>query len=494
MATIRLNADTRRFVRFCRHYLRFVEGEVGGQPVVFEPWLVAVTNDLLERGDDGLRKHTTAYIGLAKKNNKSTWGAALALYFLVVESAFSDDKGMQVYAIAASKDQAKIVFNAARKMVESSPLLSDYLDVFRDSIVCKQTGARFEVLSADAPKTHGKNPSIVICDELHAHESGELYDAMLTAMVARREPLMVTITNAGSNERGSSKCAEVYRRGKAGSDPRMYFYSPTVEDDELTNPSAWKRANPSSWITVEKLLAFQRSMPPFRFERFHLNRWTRAEREWLPKGAWAARTKDGCAPRPGERVVLSIDMSKNHDTTAIGIVAPRGDDAHRRYAAAAETFAAWPDASADPPEVHHVVEGDNIPFDVVFTRVRELCRAFDVVEIAYDRWRIPEVVSDMLEAEGLPMVEFPQQPQRMCPASQGLFEVVVEGKLEHEGDPIIDAHIAAATPRDVAGRGWRLDKDLSRSPSDAAIALAIALDRAREYGPASESDYTIRVG
>jgi len=490
VATIRLNADTRRFVRFCRRYLRFIEGEVGGQPVTFEPWLVGITNELLSRDESGRRRYTTAYIGLAKKNNKSTWGAALALYFLVVESALSADKGMQVYAIAASKDQAKIVFGAAKRMVEESPLLRDVLDVFRDSIVCKATGARFEVLSSDAPKTHGKNPSIVICDELHAHESGELYDAMLTAMVARREPLMITITNAGANERGSSKCAEVYRRGKEGSDPRMYFYSPTVEDHELHDHAAWKRANPSTWITVDKLLAFQRAMPPFRFERFHLNRWTRAERDWLPKGAWAL-CGGGREPQAGERVVLGIDMSKNHDTTAIGIAAPRGND---QYAVAAETFAAWPDANNDPPEVHHVIDGDAIPFEAVFARVRELCAKFQVVEIAYDRWRIPEVVSDMLEAEGLPMVEFPQQPQRMCPASQGLFEVVVQRKLEHADDDILTAHIASATPRDVAGRGWRLDKDLSRSPSDAAIAVAIALDRAREYPPVGNSDFDLRLG
>ena len=493
MATIRLHADTRRFRTFCRKYLRYVEGEVAGQPVEFEPWLLGVTNGILERDPaTGRRRYTTAYVGIAKKNNKSTWGAALALYFLVVESALSSDKGMQVYAIAASKDQAKIVFNMAKRMVEASPLLGDYLDVFRDSIVCKETGARFEVLSADAPKVHGKNPSIVICDELHAHESGELYDAMLTGMVARSEPLLVTITNAGANEKGASKCAEVYRLGKSGKDPKMFFYSPTVGDDELDDPAAWLRANPSSWITLDKLREFQRKMPPFRFERFHLNRWTRAERLWLPRGAWQACAAEGVAPRPGERVVLALDMSKNHDTTALAIVAPR---AAERYAVAVETWAVWLDANADPPEVHHVVEdSDTIPLDAVFTRLRELCAEFSVVEIAYDRWRIPEVVSDMLEAEGLPMVEFPQQPARMCPASQGLFEVVVERKIEHEGDPILDAHIAAAAPRDVAGRGWRLDKDLAKSPSDGAIAVAIGVDRAREYGPVTDDEFLIRTG
>jgi hypothetical protein len=128
MAQVRLNADARRFRNFCREYLVFVEGSVAGQPVEFEAWLLGITNELLSRGPDGRRRYTSAYIGLAKKNNKSTFGAALALYFLVVESARSARRRDAVYAIAASKDQAKIVFGHAKAMVEASPLLSDYSD------------------------------------------------------------------------------------------------------------------------------------------------------------------------------------------------------------------------------------------------------------------------------------------------------------------------------------------------------------------------------
>lgn len=492
MARLQLNADARRFRNFCRSCLLFVEGSVAGQPVEFEPWLLAVVNDLLARDSETARRlYTTAYIGLPKKNNKSTFGAALALYFLVVESALSRDGGMQIYAIAASRDQAKIVFGHAKAMVEASPLLGDYLEVFSGSIVNKHTGARFEVLSADAPKTHGKNPSIVICDELHAHESGELYDAMLTAMIARDEPLFVTLTNAGENVRGSSKCAEVYRRGLEGSDPRMYFYSPTVGDDELEDPAAWLRVNPSSWITLEKLRAFQKAMPAFRFQRFHLNRWTRAEKEWLPRGAWDA-CATGDVPAAGERVVLGLDMSKSKDTTALSIVAPRGGG---RYASSSEVWATWPNPADEPPEAHHIVEAETIPFADPIARVRACLSIYDVAEIAYDPWRIPDAVAEELEAEGFPMTKFPQTPAQMVPASQGLFEAIVEGKLAHDGDPIVSAHIASATAREIPGdRGWRLDKDTARSPSDAAFSLAMALHRARTYQPAGEGDYEIRLG
>jgi phage terminase large subunit-like protein len=399
---------------------------------------------------------------------------------------------MQIYAAAASRDQAGIVFRHAKSMVEASPRLADYLTVHAGSISNPHTGARFEVLAADAPKLHGKNPSVVICDELHAHESGELYDALLTAMIARDEPLMITLTNAGSNAQGASKCAEVYRLGLSGDDPRMYFWSPSVSDAELDDPAAWARVNPASWITLEKLLEFQKKMPPFRFQRFHLNRWTRAEKEWLPRGAWD-EGNTGDRPQPGDRVVLGLDMSRSKDTTALAIVAPRGGG---KYAAAAEVWAVWRDPSTDPPAVHHPIEGATIPFAVVEARVRELLDEYDVVEIAYDPWRIPDDTAERLEAEGFPLTKFPQSHTMMVPASQGLFEAVTEGQLAHDGDEVLAAHIAAATPKEVPGArdAWRLDKDSAHSPSDAAFALAMALQRARDHLPGSSSDFVIRYG
>jgi phage terminase large subunit-like protein len=491
VARVQLNADAVRFRRFCREYLRFVEGSVAGQPVEFEPWLLDKVNSILSRNAVGRRRFSYAYLGIAKKNNKSTFGAALALYFLVVESERTTDGGMQIYAIAASKDQAKIVFGHAKAMVEASPLLSDHLTVHRDSISNPHTGARFEVLSADAPKTHGKNPSVVICDELHAHESGELHDAMLTAMVARDEPLFITLTNAGSNEKGASICAQVYRRGREGSDPGMFFWSPTVSDDEIDDPAAWKRVNPSSWITIDKLRSMQAKMPPYRFERFHLNRWTRAEKAWLPRGAWDA-CPDG-APAPPERVVLGLDMSRSRDTTALAIVAPRGDG---RLAATGEVWAAWHDDQDDPPAAHHVIRGDLIPFEAVFERVRELCRQYDVAEIAYDPYRIPDDTAERLEAEGLPMTKFPQTHTLMVPASAALFSAITERRLAHEPDDVLDAHIASGAAKDVPGprNAWRLDKDSARSPSDYALALAMAVDRAGKYEPATDDEFDVRFG
>jgi phage terminase large subunit-like protein len=192
-------------------------------------------------------------------------------------------------------------------------------------------------------------------------------------------------------------------------------------------------------------------------------------------------------------VILGLDMSRSKDTTALTIVQPLEGG---KFSTSSETWAAWPNSADDPPDVHHAIEGDTIPFATIFARVRELCGLYDVIEVAYDPFRITDDVSEQLEAEGLPMTKFPQSHTLMIPASEGLFNAVVEEKLEHAGDPIVDAHIAAAAAKDVPGSrsGWRLDKDVAHSPSDAAFSLAMALQRAREYGPLGAEAFVVRYG
>jgi len=477
--TVRLNAGCRDFLAFCKTYLVWPEGPPAGEPLdwMAEPWVVAdVINPLFEvNPDTGKRRYSTVYVGLAKGNVKSTLGAALTLYFLARVSTRPGHRGMQVYSIAASRDQAKIVFRLARQMVEDSPLLGDYIDVFADSLYVPSTRARFQVLSSDAPKTHGKRPSVVICDELHAHENGDLYSSLETAMVTAAEPLMVVLTNAGANEQGDSIWAQVYRRGKEGSDPEMYFYSPSVPVDRAGDPDAWKLANPASFITKERLVALSKKMPPFRFQRWHLNIPTRAVKSWLLPGAWDACAGDSSFVE-GETLIVGIDMSRRHDSAAVVAVS-----ATQPMRAQCWTWATWPDPNEPPPEVTHVIEGDVIPFNAPIDQARALASRYNVIEIPYDPWRIPDATAEELELEGLPMVRFDQGPSRMAPAAQGLFTKVTGRLIVHDGDPKFAAQVEAAAVKDLGRRGWVFDKNEERQFMDATIALTMAADRGDQY-------------
>jgi phage terminase large subunit-like protein len=323
--------EGRQFARFCRAFLRQSKGRWAGRPLELETWQHRVIATMLERvptrvvGDDGVarmlmrRRYTEALLGLPRKNGKSTISSAIALYFLILEGTLYDH-GAEVYAAAASKDQAKIVFSEAKRMVLSSPHLKDACQVYRDAVVVKDTGAVFRVLSADGRLQHGLNPSCVIIDELHAHRDPELYYALRTGSGAREEPLIISITTAGHDL--GTVCGDLYLRGMKGEDPRLFFHWLGVADDELDDHDAWAAANPASWITKEWLVEQSRSIPQAVFHRLHLNRWTRAEQLWLPKGAQAACVTDEVRLHDGDLVDLGVDMGRKHDTAAVAIVGP----------------------------------------------------------------------------------------------------------------------------------------------------------------------------
>jgi phage terminase large subunit-like protein len=329
------------------------------------------------------------------------------------------------------------------------------------------------VLSGDraAGAAHGLNVSAAIVDELHAHKNPELYYALRTAMRAREQPLLVSITTAGFDL--ETICGELYLKGVEGRDPRFFMKWFEVPEKRLRDKKAWLLANPASWITLEGLEQDAASLPPSVFERLHLNRWTETVEAWLPPGAWdACRVKDA-RPEEGERIWVGVDLGLRHDTAAIAWVAIRDDGT-----VVCDSFV-WgvkrPGQKADPP-AHEIVAGDEFQVKLAREFVRELGQDFDVEEVSYDPYRFTDS-AQLLADEGFVMVEFPQSDTRMVPASSSLFERIVERRLHHDGDPVLAKHLANAVARET-GSGQRLSKKDGKKPQDAAIALALALERA----------------
>jgi phage terminase large subunit-like protein len=119
-------------------------------------------------------------------------------------------------------------------------------------------------------------------------------------------------------------------------------------------------------------------------------------------------------------------------------------------------------------------------------KIRGLAREFNVHEVAYDPWSFARS-AEMLSDEGLPMVEFPQSPERMATASAGLYEAIISKVIAHDGDPVLGAHVAAGSTKETE-RGWRLVKNpKTRKPIDALIALALAFNRAESGASVYES-------
>jgi phage terminase large subunit-like protein len=430
---------------------------------VLEPWEREILHELFLIRWDGSRwrlVYSEALIGLARKNGKSTLASVIALYLLVA----SGENAPEVYAAAAAKDQAQIVFKQARDFVEASPRLREILRPLRNVIECESNKGIFRVLSSDAPKQHGLNPNGNVIDELWAHENRDLYDALTTADIAREDPLTVSITTAGFDR--ESVCFEVYERGKAleaqGIDAMraagffFKWYAP-ADAASADDREAWMAANPSSWIT-EAVLARQRErLPEFVFRRLHMNQWTAIEDAWVSPDEW-----DRCAGSPkilrDEPVFVGVDIGIKRDATALVWVQWRGDKLHVGH--------------------HILLPTKEQPISAKETRVllKRIAARLQVREVPHDPWQFRESAEELAE-EGLPMEEFPQYDSYMGPASEALYELVREQRLVHNGDPLLREQILGAVAA-ATERGWRISKRKSKARIDGCVALAMAAYRA----------------
>lgn len=276
------------FPRFCSHS----KGAFAGQP--FQP--LDYQTQLILRpifgwvDAEGLRRFRKAFIEIPKKNGKTQLIAGLALYMLLGDN----EPGAEVYVAAADREQARILFNAAKSMVEGHPALAKRLTVYRNQIVRKDDpSAFFQVLSAEAATKHGPNIHCLIIDELHAQPDRDLFETLTRGVIARRQPLILLITTAGDDD--ESICYEEYDYAKRvlSGTIRDERHLPVIFEagpkEDWADPAVLTRVNPGTGTTIklEALLASAqeaKNEPRKRNDhlRYHTNRWVNQATAWIP--------------------------------------------------------------------------------------------------------------------------------------------------------------------------------------------------------------------
>ena len=163
-------------------------------------WQVFILANLFgwRRVADGSRRFREAHIELARKNGKSTFIAGIGLYMLFADG----EPGAEVYSAATTKEQARIVFHAAKDMVKVSPYLKSRIGIWRNNLHVDISSSKFEPLASESNTLDGLNIHCGLVDELHEHPTRALYDVLQTAIGSRQQPLMLAITTAGVDREG----------------------------------------------------------------------------------------------------------------------------------------------------------------------------------------------------------------------------------------------------------------------------------------------------
>lgn len=435
------------------------KGKLAGQKLKPEPWQQFIIASLYgwRRLDNGKRRFRKAYIQVARKNGKSFLAAGVSLYDLITEP------GAEVYSAATKKDQARIVFDDAKKTVQYSKDLKKYIKPLAHSLTCAD--GSMKPLASDSNTLDGLNPSCAIIDEYHAHKTTELLDVIDTGMRARQQPLMFIITTAGNNR--NAPCFEEYENckkllsGVDGYENEEYFcimYELDKGDDWKIEQN-WYKANPNLGVSVEldAMRAAYReallsSTKETAFRTKNLNEWMNIAEAWITEQRWSK-----CYQRFSEKKLDKlrcwggIDLSKRLDFTVLTWYFDIGNG--KRYA---KHYFYIPEGQIDAKmkqdsyRIHQWIRegyikatpGDTQDFSFMYNQICEDSKKYEIEEIAYDR-NLAEHLIQNLESE-FNCVEFSQSIIGMSEPSKAWEQAVAEGKII-DNNPVMAWMVSCTT-------------------------------------------------
>lgn len=479
-----------RVVRWFERYLTHVKGEYSGLPLKLEDWQRTLLMDVFGwLRKDGTRKYRTVYIEVPRKQGKSTLGAGIALYLLLADG----ELGCEVYSAAADRDQARIIFDIARLMIDNSPVLAMRAAVYRNSIVSMDRTRVYKPLSADAHTKHGFNTHGIIFDELHAQPDRELWDVLTTSVGSRRQPLTWAMTTAGFDK--NSICWEMHEYARKVADGVIHdetFYSLICTapiNDDIYDEATWAKANPGLG-TIAKIDYLREAVnkvkfnPSFEntFRRLHLNQWVTSSVRWLPDDVWM-RCAEELPDLTGRKVYGGLDLSNYTDISALILFAAPTDTLP-----GAVLCHFWlPEDRATVAQVDRVdymlwakqgyielTPGNVIAHEYIYNRAVELMDKYKMIRIGYDPWNAVQVVTKMADA-GITMSEFRQGFASMSAPTKKLESMVLSGALIHGGNPVLRWMASNVSLRIDPAGNVKVDKAKSREKVDGIVALAMAV-------------------
>ena len=498
--------------------LKHTTGEWYGKPFHLMPWQEQIIRDIFGIVDaDGYRQFRTAYVEVGKKNGKSELAAAIALYLLFADG----EAGAEVYSCAADINQASIVFNTAKAMVEQCGDLNRLSKLIPSTkrILFKHTNSFYRVLSSETKSKQGFNVSGLIFDELFAQQTRELFDTMTKYTGdARRQPLYFLITTAGRDK--TSICYEIHCKAKAvmdGSKIDPSFY-PAVfgieESDDWHDEKVWRRVNPSIGVTIpfETVQAAyeqatQNPAEEMHFRQFRLNEWCNADIRWMPMEKW-----DACGEvlnednYEGRDCYCGLDLSSTGDLTALVLVFPPGSG-EKKYTVMPYywlpedvidlrtrrdhvPYAVWKKQG-----VFNTTEGNVVDYDYIVAFIARLSERFRIREIAYDRYGAEKIRRDLEELgaeHAFEVIPFGQGFISMSPPSKDFYQFVMEGRIRHGRHPVLDWNMSNVIIDQDAAGNIKPNKKKSTEKIDGVVAMVMGLARATIGGGINDSVYDTR--
>ena len=499
-------ADIRDFISCLRHS----RGEFAGKPFELFPWQRDYLHALFNtKRDDGTRQYRQSLLAIGRKNGKTQMSAGIGLFGLVADA----EPGAEIVCVAGDREQASILFDAAKQMVEGNETLSAIIKPYRKALAVPTTNSVLKVISSEAASKHGYGCSMILFDEFHVQKDRELYDVLTTSTGARRQPLTILITTAGFDRQSICykiwEYAEKVRDGLIDDPAFLPCIVAAPSEADPFDEATWRLANPNFGVTVKEdyfreMAAKARSSTSdeMTFRRLHLNQWTNSEEKFFRHGVFESCDQP-LRSTAGRPCYCGLDLASTYDTTAFVAVWPDedgsidvqatywipGDNADKREKSDRVPYGQW-----TKDGFVKLTDGDITDYDEIRDYILEFCEKNWVKGVAIDRWNAVHLMTQ-LSAEGVVVHPFGQGFGPMNAPTRLLENLVTSGRLRHAGNPTL---MWQASNVQVKTNDEGLIKPVKKSSHDigridgiVALCMALSLASGEVHGPQVEPEILV---
>jgi len=445
--------------------------------------------------------------------------AALALYGLVAD----DEMGAEVYFVATKKDQAKVGFNATKKMLsylqQDSPIARAEFNYNSHTIYSEKYNSFCRAMGRDSKSEDGPSPHFVIVDEYHAHIDDQMVNVMESGMGGRQQPLTLTITTAGYNVFGPCKLFDdnIAKPILTGGldDPTTFaiiYEAETPEHEKSTTAAlvATEAEKNTIWWDDETQLQYanpgiSNGTPDLDYLRDrmrkavneggeketdfltkNLNVFTRAKKVWIQSKYYKQNVEPVSFKKmKGKTAYLAFDLAKVRDITALSVYLPQqpGLELPRLY-----QFYWVPIENARERQKKDKVpylnwikggqiratEGDSVDHDVFMRDVLEICENLKVKGIAYDPWNA-ETVQQYFKKQGYKTFEFRQYTTLFNEPLTHYELAIIRGEIRYNFNPVTAWMLGNVTVYRDKNENRKIDRDKSQEKVDGIVTDIMAI-------------------
>jgi phage terminase large subunit-like protein len=503
-----------RFYKWARMF-KHTKGVLAGQKIELTDFQLFVVGNIFcwKNKKDDSKRFRKCYVQLARKNAKSQLLALITSY-----QCFLSKEQEECYIAGWGREQSSIVYNEILSQIQACDLLKGKYKDSYGRITHIKSGSVIQPLSKEARKTgDGKNPSVAVIDEFHVHETSEIYDVLISGMVARKNPLIVIITTAGFNL--SSPCFTEYQyvssilddNSPVENDEYFVMICELDKDDDIKDERNWIKANPIV-ATYEEGLNFLRSElktaldVPEKMRNFltkNMNIWVdQKDNGYMPMSKWKECGVDELPNLSGKECYIGIDLSKKIDLTSVSFEFPLDDG---NFLVLSHSFIPK-DTLAEKRRTDKVpydlwvrqgwitaTEGSVVDYRYIMNYIQQETErnGWIIKEICYDPYNATQFAQEM-ETEGYAMVEIRQGVKTLSEPTKNFRELVLQKRILHNNNPVLTWAISNAVTKQDANENIMLDKDKSTNRIDPIAALINAHVRAMLRQEETKSVYEER--